>query len=44
VLSIPADEDLFEWYVTTAATADQQPLVFPAGWADENETVTVVVI
>ena len=41
VLAIPPDD--FEWYVS--ASVDQgSELVFPAGWADENETVTVVVM
>ena len=42
VLAIPPDD--FEWYVTASGTSKQPELVFPAGWADANETVTVVVV
>eukprot|EP01043_Picozoa_sp_COSAG02_P014781 COSAG02_NODE_615_length_19511_cov_64.132701_16_plen_147_part_00 len=37
ILAIPPDD--FEWYVS-----EKRGLVFPAGWTDENETVTVVVL
>ena len=36
MIAIPADD--FEWYVSGGG------LVFPPGWADEKETVTVVVL
>ena len=41
-LALPPDD--FEWYVTASRTLKQPELVFPAGWADANETVTVIVV
>lgn len=41
-LAIPPGD--FEWYATASGTVKQPELVFPAGWADANETVTVVVV
>ena len=38
VHTIPIPSEDFEWYVSSG------DLVFPPGWADENETVTVVVV
>lgn len=45
VLTVPQGD--FEWYTTatvTAAAGDVTDLVFPPGWTDEKETVTVVVL
>ena len=41
-LAVPGED--FEWYATATATSGviDGALVFPPGWADEKETVTVV--
>ena len=41
--SLPVPADDFEWYMEAQIEADEA-LVFPPGWADEKETVTVVVM